>query len=113
MATVRKAKALRREQTPAEQALWRLLRSKQLDGLKFRRQHPIGPYIADFACYSAKLVVELDGGQHADNVEHDEKRTEALTRDGWRVLRFWNPDVLRDPQSIVETILAAADPSRT
>jgi very-short-patch-repair endonuclease len=79
-------------------------------GLKFRRQHPIGANIADFACDSAKLVIELDGGQDAEREQYDQKRSDALKRDGWRVLRFWNPDVLRDPESIIETVLAAVAP---
>jgi very-short-patch-repair endonuclease len=82
------------------------LRSRQLADYKFRRQHPIGPYIADFACFTGKLVVELDGGQHAERVDYDEQRTAAMQREGWRVLRFWNPDVMSNAEGVAETILA-------
>ena len=81
--------------------------------MKFHRQHPIGPYIANFAYYSAKLVIELDGGQHAEREQYDRKRSEVLKREGWRVLRFWNLDVLRDPESIVETVLAVVAASES
>jgi len=103
---------MRREPTEAEKKLWRLLRSKQLAEYKFRRQHPIGPYIADFACFKAKLV-ELDGGQHAERVEYDDQRTAAMQRDGWRVLRVWNPDVMSNAEGVAETILAALERRNT
>jgi very-short-patch-repair endonuclease len=93
-------------QTEAEHALWRLLRNRRLQGHKFRRQHPIGPYIADFACVAARLIVEADGGQHADSVT-DERRTAWLQAHGWRVIRFWNTDVLANPEYVVTTILVA------
>ncbi len=87
------AKALRTNMTDAERKLWRHLRNRQFQGLKFVRQQPIGPYIADFACREADLVIELDGGQHAENV-NDEIRTAELARHGYAVIRFWNRDVL-------------------
>jgi very-short-patch-repair endonuclease len=107
MATIRRARAMRREPTDAEQRLWKLLRSKQLAEYKFRRQHPIGPYIADFACFSAKLVIELDGGQHAERIQYDEQRRLVLERAGWRVIRFGNPDVLANAEGVAETVLTA------
>lgn len=108
---VQNARALRANGTDAEQALWSQLRSRQLAGRKFRRQHPIGPYIADFACVQAKLVVELDGGQHAqaDALEHDERRTRFLQNQGWHVLRFWNHEVLAELAGVLQAIALALD----
>ena len=109
VATVRTARsrALRRDQTEAERKLWSMLRNRQLDGCKFRRQQPIDRYFADFACVEARLIVELDGGQHSDRVLHDAERTEILERLGWRVIRFWNHEVLSEGGGVAETILAA------
>ncbi len=103
----RNARSLRANQTEAEALLWRRLRDRQLAGAKFRRQVPIGPYVADFVCYASKLVVELDGGQHAENVEADTTRTAWLEDRGFRVLRFWNHDVLANPDGVLERILEA------
>ncbi len=91
--------------TDAEQLLWRHLRNRQLSGFKFRRQHEIGHYIVDFACAETLLIVELDGGQHADQVVYDERRTLQLQAMGYRVLRFWNNDVLLDIESVLTVIL--------
>jgi len=102
----RHARHLRHTQTDAEHAIWRLLRNRRFHGHKFRRQHPIGPFIADFVCVAARLVVEADGGQHAESVG-DERRTAWLEARGWRVIRFWNTDVLAHPDYVVTTILAA------
>ncbi len=102
-----RARELRREQTKAEQKLWRLLRDRQLEGAKFRRQMPIGPYITDFACPIARLVIELDGGQHADQQAHDEARTRILVTQGYRVLRFWNNEVMENLEGVAEAIRAA------
>ena len=96
---------MRREATPPERALWACLKSDQLLGAKFRRQVVIGPYIADFACRSpVKLVVELDGESHGAQTEYDARRTRYLERLGYRVLRFSNPDVLRNREDVLATI---------
>ena len=107
--TVR-ARGLRRDQTDAERKLWSMLRNRQLDGCKFRRQVAIDRYFSDFACVEARLVVELDGGRHADRAEYDEERTRVLEACGWRVVRFWNHDVLRESEGVANTILAALRP---
>ena len=96
---------LRRNMTDAERRLWRSLQRKQLGGFKFRRQHPFGDYIIDFVCLKAKLAVEVDGGQHAGDV--DAARTRFLERAGFRVLRFWNNDVLRDTEAVAGAIYRA------
>ena len=96
------ARKLRGEQTDAERALWRLLRSGQLDGWKFRRQHAIPPYVVDFYCHAAALIVELDGSQHSEVV--DAQRTAFFTAKGLTVLRFWNDDVLLQPDAVAEAI---------
>jgi very-short-patch-repair endonuclease len=93
--------------TDAERALWRQLRYRQILGAKFRRQHPVGPYIADFACLDAMLIVELDGGQHAEHRLDDERRTRVLKQHGFLVLRFWNNDVLGNVEGVVEVIREA------
>ena len=104
------AKMLRANATDAERILWSVLRGKKLAALRFRRQQPIGPYIADFFCPTAKLVVELDGSQHgADTVSaHDEERTRYLESKGYRVLRFWNVEVMKDRDIVVEAVFRAA-----
>jgi very-short-patch-repair endonuclease len=101
-----RARALRQSQTDAEALLWSKLRSRQVLDLKFRRQHPVGKYFADFACIEIGLIVELDGGQHADaaEVEYDRKRSDELASAGFRVLRFWNNEVLAEPQAVLEKI---------
>jgi very-short-patch-repair endonuclease len=99
------SKRLRRDQTDAERKLWMRLRSRQMNGFKFRRQQPIGRYIVDFFCPESKLVVELDGGQHADQVEKDQRRTEFLNKAGYRVLRFWDNDVLSDTEAVLQKIV--------
>jgi very-short-patch-repair endonuclease len=104
--SVSRARSLRRNETEAEHRLWNLVRNRQLDGHKFVRQLPVGPYVADFACREAALIVELDGSQHLDS-PRDEVRTQALTAEGYSVLRFWNTDVLGNPDSVAVSILAA------
>lgn len=101
------ARKLRREMTDAERKLWWKLRGRQMDGFKFRRQVPIGRYVADFACMEAKLIVEVDGGQHADDPSGDIERTRCLEGVGYRVLRFWNHDVLKDTDAVCLAIAEA------
>jgi len=98
------ARRLRIEMTDAERALWAKLRRKQLDGRRFRRQVPLGPYVADFACMEPKLVVELDGHQHGARIDHDARRTEWLEGQGFHVLRFGNPDVRENLEGVLLTI---------
>ena len=100
---------LRKAPTAAEQKLWSRLRQHQL-GCKFRRQHPTGGYIADFACVERRLIVEADGGQHAES-PGDLIRTQRLEALGWRVLRFWNDEILENPDGVVEAILQALQAS--
>ena len=103
------ARTLRRSPTDAERKLWFLLRSLKPLGIHFRRQAPIGIYIADFVWHAGKIIVELDGSQHAEvRAAYDAKRTEWLASQGYRVLRFWNNDVLKMPRSVGEAILNAA-----
>src|SRR5512139_2401809 len=97
------AKTLRKNQTEAERLLWRQLRSKGLSGRKFRRQQPIGPFIVDFVCLEKMLIIEVDGGQHAEN-ENDQRRDAWLQSEGYRVLRFWNYDVLIRLEGVMEEI---------
>ncbi len=100
---------MRREPTDAERRLWSILRRRQIGGWYFRRQHAIPPYIADFACVEAMLVVEADGGQHADS-GYDAARDGHLQTLGWRVLRFWNNDVLSNPEGVARMIGDALGP---
>ncbi|HXA38253.1 MAG TPA: DUF559 domain-containing protein [Phenylobacterium sp.] len=102
-----RAQRLRREDTEAEARLWGSLRDRRLGGWKWRRQVPRGPYIVDFLCVESRLVVELDGSQHADNLDYDERRTAYLERSGLRVLRFWNSEVLTNSDGVCWAILEA------
>jgi very-short-patch-repair endonuclease len=102
-----RARALRREMTEAERRLWLMLRMRQVRGMRFRRQVPIGRYIADFACHEARLVVEVDGGQHDAAAMDEAERRRFLEGEGYRVLRFWNNEVLGNPEGVVVTIAAA------
>jgi very-short-patch-repair endonuclease len=104
------ARRLRRDQTNAERALWFRLRDRRLQGLKFRRQVTIGHYIADFCCESQRLIIELDGGQHAERSIPDAERTAALEAQGYLVLRFWNNDVLRNMDGVLESIVDTLKP---
>ena len=99
------ARRLRRDMTDAERRLWSRLRNRQLLGLKFRRQMVLEGFIADFACVEARLVIELDGGQHAENVEADRLRSRAIEGAGYLVLRFWNEDILRNTDDAIEEIV--------
>ena len=103
----RYTRELRQNLTDAERLLWSRLRRRQLAGFKFRRQHQIGLYICDFASLDGKLVVELDGSQHATRLSYDERRDRFLRSAGFRVLRFWNGDVLGRAEQVVDTIYAA------
>jgi len=96
---------LRKNQTDAERKLWRRLRARELCGFKFRRQYPIAPYIVDFICVEKRLIVEIDGGQHATMTEIDNTRTEFLNARGYRVLRFWNNEVLQQLDAVLAKIL--------
>ena len=102
----RVARRLRSNMTDAERRLWSALRSRRLQDFKFRRQHPLGPFVLDFACIEHRLAIEADGGQHADNAA-DARRTAWLEQQGWRVLRFWNNDVLTNVDGVQEAILRA------
>jgi very-short-patch-repair endonuclease len=104
-----RSRELRRAQTDAEKRLWRRLNNRQLAGCKFVRQEPIGPYFADFACRERRLVVELDGSQHAES-EYDRVRDAFMAERGYRVLRFWNHEVMTNLDGVLETIYAALDP---
>ncbi len=104
------ARALRKLQTDAEAILWSRLRIRQLAGRKFCRQVPLLEYVADFASLDAKLIIELNGGQHADQVEADEKRTRTFEAIGFIVLRFWNADVFTNLEGVLETIHATLKP---
>ena len=100
-----RARALRRGMTDAELRLWFHVRDRRLAGYRFRRQHPIGSYFADFACVERRLIVELDGGQHTAADAADSRRTAYLNRSGWRVIRFWDSDALKHPQLVLDAIL--------
>jgi very-short-patch-repair endonuclease len=104
--TLAKAQCLRREMTIAERKLWSALRNRQLGGAKFRRQQPVGPYIADFVSLEHRLIVEADGGQHAESIT-DDRRTAFLESKGYRVLRFWNNDILTNLRGVAQVIAAA------
>jgi very-short-patch-repair endonuclease len=105
----RRSRELRNNATPAERKLWQHIRNRQLSGLRFNRQVPIGPFICDFAARTAKVIVELDGGQHAVRTFEDERRTRFLESRGYRVLRFWNNDVLENVEGVLATIQKALE----
>jgi len=102
-----RARTLRKNMTDVERLLWRHLRDRQLGGYKFRRQRPIGPFIVDFVCLEKKLVIEVDGGQHAKSLEADVERSDYLNERGYRVLRFWNDEVLQESNSVLSVILSS------
>ncbi|MEC5385018.1 endonuclease domain-containing protein [Uliginosibacterium sp. H3] len=103
------AKRLRTAQTKAEQCLWYRLRAHRFIGLKFKRQKPIGPYIADFICIEKQLIVEVDGGQHAGAKTYDDVRDKYLNEQGFMVLRFWNNEVLDQTEAVLEKIRVAVE----
>ena len=100
-----RARELRKNPTDAERRLWRTLRYRQVLGCRFRRQAEIGPYIVDFVCFEKRLVIEVDGGQHAGQEEYDAGRTAWLESQGFRVIRFWNNQVLEEIDGVQEVIL--------
>ena len=99
-----RARELRKNQTATEKFVWSRVRREKLGGYKFRRQHPLGPFIVDFVCLERKLVLELDGGQHAANVEYDQRRTAWLEERGYRVFRLWNFEVPREWEAAADRI---------
>ena len=101
------ARILRRDKTEAEAKLWRCLHNRQMEGAKFRFQSPVGGHVPDFLCSDAKLIIELDGGQHGVQVEKDTLRTDALEAAGYTVIRFWNNDVLANTEGVLEMIRLA------
>ena len=105
---LRHAKSLRKAMTDAERRLWYLLRAHRLRAFKFKRQAPVGDYVVDFVCFEKRLIVEADGGQHAES-DSDEKRTKWLTKEGFRVLRFWNNEVLSNTNAVLEQIVDALE----
>ncbi len=110
-----RARALRQDMTEAERRVWQILRSQQITGYKFRRQVPIGRYIADFVCHEARLIVEIDGGQHDRSSPPEAERSEFLQTEGYRILRFWNNEVLANLDGVHKAIadeLAASPPPK-
>ncbi|HJT98674.1 MAG TPA: endonuclease domain-containing protein [Rhodanobacteraceae bacterium] len=101
------ARALRTNSTDAERRLWYYLRHRRLSGYRFRRQVPVGRCVVDFACIRARLIVELDGGEHRDSMLEDLERTRYLAHGGFRVIRFWNDEVLQRTEAVLESILEA------
>jgi very-short-patch-repair endonuclease len=109
-----KARQLRKNMTDAERTLWKHLRLRQFAGYKFRRQQPIGKYIVDFVCFERKLVIELDGSQHSEEVVYDLERSAWLQEQGFRILRFWHNQVFNETDGVKEAIIAALNnPSYT
>lgn len=107
-----RARQLRSNATDAERRLWRHLRARQLGGARFRRQHPVAGFVLDFACPELKLGVELDGGQHLEQRGYDAQRSERLAESGYRVLRFWNDDVLLRTEAVLEQVLITIEALR-
>ena len=105
--TTSRARQLRKNSTEAERALWQQLRAARLNGHKFRRQVPFERYLVDFVCFEARLIVEVDGGQHTDQQPYDTQRTAWLEAQGFRVLRFWNTEVLGNVGAVKEVIARA------
>ena len=106
------AKQLHRNMTPAEVKLWARLRAHRLEGVHFRNQHAIGNYVVDFCAPRKKLIIELDGSQHLEQEEYDKERTEYLESKGYKVIRFWNKDVMKDINSVIRAIMQSVDSER-
>ncbi len=107
MDALERAKSLRKAQTDAENRLWYYLRAKRFSGLKFKRQKLVGKYIVDFICIKLKLIIEVDGGQHLENIKYDQSRTQFFETQGFTVLRFWNHDVMINTQVVLQAIYNA------
>ena len=107
MTLTNQARSLRKNQTDVEQRIWQQLRNRRLLNHKFRRQFPIEPYIVDFVCLELKLIIELDGGQHADQLDYDQYRSQYLGQKGFKVLRFWNNEIIENNEGVLETIRLA------
>jgi len=107
MSLLDNAKTLRRNLTDAEQKLWYHLRAHRFMGRKFKRQKPLGRYVVDFICLEEKLIIELDGGQHSENLEYDHERDSWLRSQGYTVLRFWNNELMNETESVLERIRLA------
>jgi very-short-patch-repair endonuclease len=101
----KRPRELRNNLTDAERCLWHQLKRRQIAGVKFRRQQPIGHFIVDFVCFERRVIVEVDGGQHAEQIHHDEQRTRWLEAQGYCVLRFWNNDVLANTEAVAQAVL--------
>ena len=108
-----KARLLRKNSTDAEQLIWRILRNRQFHNLKFRRQYPIKPYIVDFVCLTNSLIVEIDGGQHADQITYDNRRSVFLKSKGFQVIRFWNNEVLENLEGVYQSLTRALEKNHT
>lgn len=98
------AKSFRNSSTDAERLHWKYLRNSQLEGIKFRRQQPLGPYIVDFVSFESNLIIEVDGSQHADDTRYDDARTVYLTHNGFKVLRFWNHELVENLEGVLQVI---------
>jgi very-short-patch-repair endonuclease len=101
------ARSLRWNATDAERVLWKHLRRRQIDGFRFRRQRPFGPYVCDFICLEARLIVELDGSQHVDQAQYDARRDAFMRAHDFRIARFWNADVMTNVEAVLDTIFEA------
>ena len=99
-----RSKELRKKQTPTETIIWNHLRNRELKDFKFRRQHVIEPYIVEFVCFQLNLIIEIDGGQHMDAVDYDQKRDSFLKSKGFKILRYWNNDVYNNIEGVLEDI---------
>ena len=105
------ARELRKNLTDAEQRLWQKLKRRQIATVKFRRQQPIGPFIVDFVCFQRRLIIEVDGGHHAEQAEYDAQRTAFLATQGYRVLRFWNREVMNQLDEVLQVVWATVESS--
>jgi very-short-patch-repair endonuclease len=103
------ARELRSNLTDAERRRWQKLKRRQIAGVKFRRQQPIGHFIVDFVCFERRVIVEVDGGQHAEQLHYDQQRTRWLEAQGYRVLRYWNNDVLANTEAVAQAVLDAVE----